>query len=132
MKSENWRRYLECPSMSRTQCQPISTTDTHFSQNKVNTQPCVDAINVVISCFRRYNKQTCCEFCSYFAYILVHFQDGFKWRIRRWMYNIATQVIYFMPLQIHFHNPRKLQKTIGSVTFSGGIEMEYWREMSCF
>ena len=35
---------------------------------------------------------------------------------------------HFMQMS-HFYNPRKRRKTSGFPTFSGGIEIEFWREM---
>ena len=36
---------------------------------------------------------------------------------------------HFMPM-FHFYTPWKRQKTKGFLTFSGGIEMEHWNELS--
>ena len=32
-------------------------------------------------------------------------------------------------LMFHFYTPRKRQKTLGFLAFSGGIEMEHWATM---
>ena len=37
-------------------------------------------------------------------------------------------LIYFSPMS-HFYTPLKRQKTIGCLTFSGGVEMLHWTKI---
>ena len=42
--------------------------------------------------------------------------------------HVQVQTLQNCNRMSHFHTPWKRQKTKGFLTFSGGIEMEYWRE----
>ena len=44
-------------------------------------------------------------------------------------HNIFKILTHFSPMP-HFYTPRKRQKTISLLTFSGGIEMWHWTKMS--
>ena len=57
-----------------------------------------------------------------------HFQKSGQRFNEHALFTITDRLTHFSPMS-HFYTPWKRQKTIGFLTFSGGIEMGHWTKM---